>query len=235
MTSLAAKPGRVALAVLGVSLLALFLTGWLASVDDAVVSWRRFNLNAGLLCFAGVAQLVLAIAVWFQINSAEVATSRRDEQAADERADRLRELESQAMIEVVTNASNAWALLLGSLRSLRRVVSSDDPEAEAVNAAREVARAEIPLQAGHAARFRLRAMLGADAEASQAADALMASVQRHRAAAQSVITWGFNQNRATKATPRPAESIESIDAERDRCLRIAGEMHRSRLTGTPVQ
>lgn len=223
------KPGRVALVVVGLSFLGLFLAGWMASVDYVIVDWTPFNADVGLLFFSGLAQLVLATAVWFQIHSAEQATKRRDQQAVDQQEDRLRALEAQALIDAVTNASNAWALLVASLRSLRRVVSSRDPEAEAANALGELARAERPLQAGHAARYRLRAMLGEESEAYRAADALMRSVQRQRSAAQDVITWGFNQERKKKRTPAPARLIEPIDAEREECLRLAGEMHRSRM------
>jgi hypothetical protein len=227
--SLLDKPARVALAVVGISFLGLFVAGWLASVDHLILDWKPFNLDAGLLFFAGLAQLVLATAVWFQINSAEEATKKRDRQATHEQTDRLRALENQALIDVVANASNAWALLVASLRSLRRVVSGSDPEAEAAAALKELARAEVPLQEGHAARYRLRAMLGDRSEAYLAAEALMGSIQSQRSAAQVVITWGLNPKRNPKHVPKPAELIQPIDVERDECLRIAEKMHRSRM------
>ncbi|MBJ7470348.1 MAG: hypothetical protein JHD16_03565 [Solirubrobacteraceae bacterium] len=231
------RPGSLAAIVALVGGIGFLLTGWLASLDHFIIDWRPFRSEQGLLFLGSFAQLVVAVAVWFQIRSADAqiaeernrADQAREAREADlarvsmERRSDLRRLhrerQAEALIELVGSASNACSLYRSALRPLRIVVGTAGDSTALENARAEMALADMSRQAAHAARFRVRALCG-DGQEYQAAQALVGVLDGQHSGGDAVVRWGLNPRRGNVA-PDPRRVLADLTDEREACLSLA--------------
>jgi len=230
MEGLFRNPKRVVLFVLAGSVLGFFGVGFLASVRHLVIDWGAFRLGAALAFLAAFAQLVLALAVWFQLRVAWAAIEETKKGAAaadtERRADiarRRKQDRAGALLQAVENASNASALYSASFSSLRSVANAPGDQAAIARAERDLQVAEERRQGAHAARLRVQALCGAGAEATHAAKALVDVVDSQRRRGVAVLGWARDPNRP-HIGPDPLKIYADPDAQRERCLKEAGEL-----------
>jgi hypothetical protein len=242
---------RQILAVLVVALLGLFAVGWLASVENFIVSWRRFDQNAGLMFLGAWAQLILAAVVWAQIRTAEATLgttkdaleeARRQANAAEEQLTELRQQahsearreRADVLLSLAGDCANAAAhyqqsagplenLITEAVQSQSHVAITDDVRAES-------RRAEAFRQSAHSTRLRLQA-LALNEEALDAADDFVREVDAKRRKSVAVQQWLTTPlGSAARAGPPSLDVLRRpMNDLRDACVQAAGEW----LANTP--
>jgi len=143
--------GKASWAVL-VGILLFFFTGWAASKEHLVIDWSSFQLDSALVLLGAYAQLVLAAAVFFQIQTADRAVTRQI--IAD--AERGNRDKAEALMTLVAFAGNARSLYVSAIPALRNVAYSHGQQDALDRAETELAPADQLRQQAHAARFGLK-------------------------------------------------------------------------------
>jgi hypothetical protein len=244
------RPQFVVWLVIVTSLLGFILTGWLSGVAGVGrISLRWFQQEQALLFLAAWAQIVLAVAVWYQVRAArdsarqqgtqiaqvdkqimiledQVSQGRRQLELAEaERDERSRQTIAAAMSRFVGLTSNASAFYISALPRLRvlaRHVPGDLRSTE--NGVTElVSSAESVFQEAYSAYFELGAWVPEGSPPQRAADALLTAVTNQRASVRRILHWHL-AGQITGSAPSFASLERDIRDERNTCLRAVREV-----------
>lgn len=212
----------------------LFLAvGFAANQEHIVVSWRNFDEQSALIFLGAWAQLILAVAVWFQIRSSESQRVDADRRHGDsvERAERVAQIE--ALVTFVGYASNASSLFQDAGRLLSRLLNElragtltdVRPALERVAALQDLA--EASRQAAATALFRVEALAGTNSAAHATASDFFAVISRQRTAAHDIRQWfesGHHQSHGAPFAPDATRVTRDSQPERSACIAIAQQI-----------
>ena len=201
---------RVGVTLLVLSTAGFLIAGMLATRSKVFgIDFSSFDQDAALLFLGALAQLVLAFAVWFQIQAADGALQ-----------DRVREHRLDALLTFVGQCANASSLYHQSAAPLDEMVDlrgGHAPEV-AVRAQREMDLAENPRQAAYAALFRVEAIFGRHSTEWKNADQFMSRVSAQRRAARQVWEWATSPPEDHVPAPDVNRVWRATDTERTACV-----------------